>query len=169
MIKENIWSFISLTVVLLPFVMLTDPSLMLTSSASTINTKHENNSPEKTAPCFNDSGEDGSFGVWIYEGFSRWEEARDNPKAPVLTFGFKPGMKKYSIADLDYCFFMVVEDLSSLLQSFSKCKSGSVIITHINTRNALHGSHKFVLENGQEKAGIFEAPYCPPKEEMPKK
>lgn len=122
-------------------------------------------SQPKTAPCFNDSGKDGSFGVWIYEGFSRWEEARENPRAPVLAFGFKPGKVEYTTADLHYCFYMIVEDLSSLLSSFSQCKSGSIAISHIKPRALLRGSYEFVLENGEIKKGRFNALYCPPKKE----
>ncbi len=118
-------------------------------------------SQPKTAPCFNDNGKDGGFGVWIYEGFSRWEEAREDPRAPVLVFGFKPRNVKYTTADLHYCFYM--GDVENL--EFSRCKSGSIAISQIKPRALLRGSYEFILENGEIKKGRFDALYCPPKKE----
>ena len=107
----------------------------------------------ETAACFN-SNKDGKFGVWIYEGYTDWREARDNPKS-VLVFGFKPGRSDYAEAELEYCWYAIDVKEDTL------CESGSLRVSEFTPPDRISGRYSFVLQDGRKKEGDFFASHCP--------
>ena len=110
----------------------------------------------EAAVCFNDSDNDGDYGVWIYEGYSDWRLARDNPKG-MLVFGFEPGRSEYSESELEYCFYCV--DVRE--HKMSLCESGTLVVDEIVPLDRIVGRYSFVLQDGTKKTGEFSASYCP--------
>ena len=134
------------------FAVLTTLGLMLDAIPAS---ELPNPSLPEVAACFNDSNNDGKFGVWIYEGHSDWRKARDNPKG-VLVFGFEPGKTEYQESELQYCWYSA--DVPN--GEFSRCTSGRLQIVEFRPPEAISGRYSFMLENGTEKTREFDASYC---------
>ena len=112
--------------------------------------------PTASAPCFNDGGEHGAYGVWIYQGYDSWQQARE-AKPPTLCFAFTPGKDRYELSELQYCFYVLDARKPILIG----CKSGHISIEQNRPREELIGRYELTLEDGTQKVSRFVAPYCP--------
>ncbi len=109
--------------------------------------------------CFNDSGSGGKLGVFIYEGYSDWQIAREDPKS-VLTFGFQSGKSAYDVSELSACLYVPVFDPMKAIP----CTSGKLIVSNYEPGFNVTGSFLFEFEDGTTKQSDFSASFCPKRE-----
>ena len=107
---------------------------------------------------------DGEVGVWIYAQPLKCE-AHETPTGPTLVFSV-PALalvnhKQLKREDLTYCMELTAMNPPKVV----RCADFHALTLEFDSvRNAYNGQYDFVMVDGSERKGDFDAAFCPPKQ-----